>query len=58
MGPDEVAWLSVKEVGAADGVVGPVDKCAGPVSEKVGPALDELCCSTMSSYTGVWRGDL
>ena len=32
--------------------VGPADEGEGLVSEKAGPAPDELCRSTMSSYTG------
>ena len=58
-GPDKGVWLSVErvglieeEVGLADEEVWPADEGEGPISEKAGPALDELCRSTMSSYTG------
>ena len=32
--------------------VGPADEGVGLVSEEAGPAPDELCRSSMSSYTG------
>ena len=39
-------------VGLAGEGVGPADEEVGPVSEKAGAAPDELCLSSMSSYTG------
>ena len=44
-GAGSVVWL------AGEGV-GPADEGVGPVSEEAGPAPDELCHSSMSSYTG------
>ena len=45
-------------VGPSDEGVRPADEGEEPVSEKVGAASDELCCSTMTSYTGAWPGRL
>ena len=51
---DEEMGSADEGVGPADEGVGPADEGEGPISEKAGPALEELCRSTMSSYTGEW----